>query len=174
MTAPRAAALAARTVTKPSTLRSSMRHIQTSKLQQLPRVASAQQQRCLHTPPPRRSGEASNPAMSFPCLDALEIKTAKLSARSMESGPEPSYTSGATEKFHSKEPLHLDWGGVLPEYDIAYETWGQLNSDKSNAILLHTGLSASSHAHSTESNPKPGWWEKLDRKSTRLNSSHWE
>lgn len=99
--------------------------------------------------------------MSFPCLDALEVKTAKLSARSMESGPEPSYTSGATLKFHSQEPLHLDWGGVLPEYDIAYETWGQLNSDKSNAILLHTGLSASSHAHSTEANPKPGWWEKF-------------
>lgn len=99
--------------------------------------------------------------MSFPCLDALEVKTAKLSARSMESGPEPSYTSGATEKFHSKEPLHLDWGGVLPEYDIAYETWGTINADKSNVILLHTGLSASSHAHSTESNPKPGWWEKF-------------
>ena len=99
--------------------------------------------------------------MSFPCLDALEVKTAKLSARSMESGPEPSYTSGATEKFHSKNPLHLDWGGVLPEYDVAYETWGELNADKSNAILLHTGLSASSHAHSTESNLKPGWWEKF-------------
>lgn len=28
-------------------------------------------------------------------------------------------------------------------------------------ILLHTGLSASSHAHSTEANPKPGWWEKF-------------
>ena len=99
--------------------------------------------------------------MSFPCLDALEVKTAKLSARSLASGPEPSYTSGATEKFHSKEPLHLDWGGVLPSYDIAYETWGKLSEDKSNAILLHTGLSASSHAHSTPSNPQPGWWEKF-------------
>lgn len=55
----------------------------------------------------------------------------------------------------------LDWGGVLPEFDIAYETWGTLNKDRSNAILLHTGLSASSHAHSTESNSKPGWWEKF-------------
>ncbi|KAL8709987.1 MAG: hypothetical protein Q9225_007373 [Loekoesia sp. 1 TL-2023] len=55
----------------------------------------------------------------------------------------------------------LDWGGVLPEFDIAYETWGELNQDKSNVILLHTGLSASSHAHSTSTNPKPGWWEKF-------------
>ncbi len=120
------------------------------------------QQRNLNSRPSRRSGtDSSNPAMSFPCLDALEVKTAKLSARSLASGPEPSYTSGATSLFHSKEPLHLDWGGVLPIYNIAYETWGTLNADHSNAILLHTGLSASSHAHSTEANPKPGWWEKF-------------
>jgi len=99
--------------------------------------------------------------MSFPCLDAQEAKSALLSARSLQSGPEPSYTTGQHEKFHCNEPLLLDWGGVLPEFDIAYETWGQLNSDRSNAILLHTGLSASSHAHSTPSNPKPGWWEKF-------------
>jgi len=36
---------------------------------------------------------------------------------------------------------------------------GTLNNDKTNAVLLHTGLSASSHAHSTEINPQPGWWE---------------
>jgi homoserine O-acetyltransferase len=44
---------------------------------------------------------------------------------------------------------------------LAYETWGTLNEDKSNAILIHTGLSASSHAKSHEKNTKPGWWEKF-------------
>ncbi|KAJ6002003.1 hypothetical protein N7499_002131 [Penicillium canescens] len=126
--------------------------------------------RLLHTVPPRKAASASpestgkdssNPAMSFPCLDAQEARSAQLSARSLESGPEPSYTTGQHESFHCDQPLLLDWGGVLPEFDVAYETWGQLNSDKSNAILLHTGLSASSHAHSTASNPKPGWWEKF-------------
>ncbi|KAK0121494.1 hypothetical protein ONS95_009788 [Cadophora gregata] len=105
--------------------------------------------------------EASNPAMAFPCLDALETKSATLEARSLSSGPEPSYTSGATLSYHCHDPLLLDWGGVLREFDIAYETWGEINADKSNVILLHTGLSASSHAHSTEQNPKPGWWEKF-------------
>lgn len=128
--------------------------------------------RRLHSVPPRNSQstaaaekqalkDASNPALSFPCLDAQEEKTARLTARSLESGPEPSYTTGHHERFHCEAPLLLDWGGVLPEFDVAYETWGTLNEDKSNAILLHTGLSASSHAHSTESNPKPGWWEKF-------------
>ncbi|KAE8154867.1 Alpha/Beta hydrolase protein [Aspergillus avenaceus] len=104
---------------------------------------------------------SSNPALSFPCLDAQDAKSALLSARSLESGPEPSYTTGHHEQYRCKEPLLLDWGGVLPEFDIAYESWGQLNPEKSNAILLHTGLSASSHAHSTDANPKPGWWEKF-------------
>lgn len=99
--------------------------------------------------------------MAFPCLDAQEAKTAMLNSRSLQSGPEPSYTSGQTESFHCDKPLLLDWGGVLSEFDIAYESWGELNSDKSNAILLHTGLSASSHAHSTPANSKPGWWEKF-------------
>lgn len=104
---------------------------------------------------------SSNPAMSFPCLDAQELKTQALQKKSTESGPEPSYTTGVHLVFHSKEPFLTDWGGVLRGFDIAYETWGTLNNDKSNAILLHTGLSASSHAHSTESNSKPGWWEKF-------------
>lgn len=99
--------------------------------------------------------------MAFPCLDALETRSATLEARSLSTGPEPAYTAGATEIFNCKESLLLDWGGVLPEFDIAYETWGTMNADKSNVILLHTGLSASSHAHSTESNPQPGWWEKF-------------
>ncbi|KAK4949238.1 Serine O-succinyltransferase [Elasticomyces elasticus] len=103
---------------------------------------------------------SSNPQLAFPCLDNVEERTQKLSRRSM-SGPEPSYTTGKHETFRSDEPILLDWGGVLPRFDIAYETWGTLNADKSNAVLLHTGLSASSHAHSTETNPKPGWWEKF-------------
>ncbi|RDA93298.1 hypothetical protein CP533_2021 [Ophiocordyceps camponoti-saundersi (nom. inval.)] len=111
---------------------------------------------------------SSNPALAFPCLDAVESRSARLRAAGSQTapirpqvGPEPSYTSGATQLFRSKAPLRLDWGGVLPEFDIAYETWGRLSDDKSNAILLHTGLSASSHARSTAVNGQPGWWERF-------------
>ncbi|KAL6718845.1 Serine O-succinyltransferase [Lecanora helva] len=111
---------------------------------------------------PLESSDSSNPALSFPCLDAQEARTASLTThRSATSGPEPSYTSGIHQKWQSQQPLLLDWGGILPNFTIAFESWGQLNNDRSNAILLHTGLSASSHAHSTEANPKPGWWEKF-------------
>ncbi|KAI1246447.1 hypothetical protein MGN70_013346 [Eutypa lata] len=124
--------------------------------------------RRLHSQPARRSAQSqtaaeasSNPAMAFPCLDAIETKSATLEARSLSTGPEPTYTTGATEVYRCSEPLQLDWGGTLPAFDIAYETWGTLNADASNAILLHTGLSASSHARSTPTNPQPGWWEKF-------------
>ena len=39
-------------------------------------------------------------------------------------------------------------GGVIPRLELAYETWGELNEEKTNAVLLHTGLSGSSHAKS--------------------------
>ncbi|KAI9779949.1 MAG: hypothetical protein M1839_007105 [Geoglossum umbratile] len=128
----------------------------------LPAVRSFRTQKPTKGPsstPIETPADSSNPPMAFPCLDALETRTASLEARSLSTGPEPSYTTGQHLTFQSQEPLPLDWGGVLPEFGIAYETWGTLNADRSNAILLHTGLSASSHAHSTPENPQPGWWE---------------
>ncbi|KAF2481666.1 homoserine O-acetyltransferase [Neohortaea acidophila] len=104
---------------------------------------------------------SSNPQLSFPCLDSAENKSRELTSKRSLAGPEPDYTTGEHQTFHCSEPLLLDWGGVLPSFDIAWEAWGTLNADKSNAVLIHTGLSASSHAHSTEANPKPGWWEKF-------------
>ncbi|CAN6653623.1 hypothetical protein TRVA0_026S01860 [Trichomonascus vanleenenianus] len=96
--------------------------------------------------------------MSFPCLDRLEKRT-----QSFESGPEPAYSfvSSGYEKYISNQPMRLDYGGTLPEFEIAYETWGRLSPQKDNAILIHTGLSASSHAKSHDKNTKPGWWEKF-------------
>jgi hypothetical protein len=45
-------------------------------------------------------------------------------------------------------PLSVCFQGVLAEVTLAYETWGKLNEAKDNAVLLQTGLSASSHAKS--------------------------
>lgn len=112
-------------------------------------------------PPPFTESGASNPQMTFPCLDAVELRTQQIQSRSMLNGPEPSYTTGAHKTFTSKIPILLDYGGILQEFTIAYETWGELNADKTNVILLHTGLSASSHAKSNPANPRPGWWEKF-------------
>ena len=59
------------------------------------------------------------------------------------------------------DPFVLYRGGVLQQARIAYESWGQLNSARSNALLLFTGLSPSAHAASNEYDPSPGWWQKM-------------
>ena len=76
-------------------------------------------------------------------------------------GPEPTYDKivSGYQTFRHEDRFPLDWGGTLPGFDIAYETWGELSAERDNAVLLHTGLSASSHAHSHPDNPNPGWWE---------------
>jgi homoserine O-acetyltransferase len=62
---------------------------------------------------------------------------------------------------HFDQPLTLRSGRVLPSYDLVYETYGELNADKSNAILICHALSGDHHAagyHSMD-DKKPGWWD---------------
>lgn len=51
--------------------------------------------------------------------------------------------------------------GALQSPQIAYETWGTLNAERSNAVLLFTGLSPSAHAASSVADPSTGWWEDM-------------
>mmetsp|Transcript_96702 Transcript_96702/g.235092 ORF Transcript_96702/g.235092 Transcript_96702/m.235092 type:complete len:537 (+) Transcript_96702:99-1709(+) len=75
---------------------------------------------------------------------------------------EPSYATGdmaGYNVFHHADPFPLSTGFQLPELKVAYETWGELNAHKDNAILVQCGMSASSHACSHSGNPARGWWE---------------
>ncbi|KAJ2907894.1 homoserine O-acetyltransferase, partial [Coemansia aciculifera] len=96
--------------------------------------------------------------MDFPCIDKLETRQ-----RDLLAGPEPTYEKVVTgyKTYSHPTPFVCDHGGQLQGIQLAYETWGQLNAAKSNAILIHTGLSGSSHARSHEENASPGWWEKF-------------
>lgn len=62
---------------------------------------------------------------------------------------------------HFEEPLPLDSGRELPEYQLIYETYGELNQDRSNAILVCHALSGDHHAagYHSPTDRKPGWWE---------------
>ena len=50
-------------------------------------------------------------------------------------------------------------GGALHGARIAYETWGELNPARDNAVLLFTGLSPPAHAASSNADSTEGWWE---------------
>ena len=63
--------------------------------------------------------------------------------------------------IHFDEDLALRSGKTLSGFDLMIETYGELNQDRSNAILICHALSGDHHAagfHS-ESDAKPGWWD---------------
>jgi homoserine O-acetyltransferase/O-succinyltransferase len=64
--------------------------------------------------------------------------------------------------FGADSPLALDGGGALSPVTIAYETYGDLNADRSNAVLICHALTGDHHVASP--NPitgKPGWWSRV-------------
>jgi len=67
----------------------------------------------------------------------------------------------ATRFAKLPDPFPFWRGGELRGGQVAFETWGELNPARDNAILLFTGLSPSAHAASTAADPTPGWWEKM-------------
>ncbi|UTA48217.1 homoserine O-acetyltransferase [Simiduia sp. 21SJ11W-1] len=63
--------------------------------------------------------------------------------------------------YESQAPLQLACGRVLESYQLIYETYGQLNADASNAVLICHALSGTHHAagYHSEDDRKPGWWD---------------
>jgi homoserine O-acetyltransferase len=65
-------------------------------------------------------------------------------------------------RFSSNRPLRLDAGVELSPFQIAYKTYGTLNADRSNAVLLCHALTGDQHVASQHPvTGKPGWWETM-------------
>jgi homoserine O-acetyltransferase len=67
------------------------------------------------------------------------------------------------QKAHFDAPIKLRSGAELPSYDIAYETYGELNAARSNAVLVCHALNASHHVAGIYENEPAnvGWWDNL-------------
>ncbi|WP_089688795.1 homoserine O-succinyltransferase MetX [Billgrantia gudaonensis] len=74
--------------------------------------------------------------------------------------PDDSVGLVTPQTAHFDDPLTLACGMTLPAYDLTYETYGTLNAERNNAVLICHALSGHHHAagyHDDER--KPGWWD---------------
>jgi len=69
----------------------------------------------------------------------------------------------AAQTAHFDQPLTLKSGAVLPQFDLVYETYGKLNAEQSNAVLICHALSGTHHVAGkySEDDKYPGWWDNL-------------
>jgi homoserine O-acetyltransferase len=70
--------------------------------------------------------------------------------------------SSDTVTFPEREPLRLDCGALLAPFTIAYKTYGTLNPERSNAILVCHALTGDQYVASDHPvTGKPGWWTSM-------------
>ena len=79
----------------------------------------------------------------------------------------------ARRYFDLPSPFAMKRGGELLGAVLAYETWGELNAAKDNAIFILTGLSPSAHAASNADDPSPGWWEEMIGPGKHIDTNRW-
>ncbi|HUQ74714.1 MAG TPA: homoserine O-acetyltransferase [Burkholderiales bacterium] len=82
----------------------------------------------------------------------------------MNAPHDPSSVGAVTaQKMAFDAPLRLKGGAELPSYELAYETYGELNAAKSNAVLVCHALNASHHVAGYYADDKDniGWWDNL-------------
>ena len=71
-------------------------------------------------------------------------------------------TNGGTWRCPADKVLRLDSGATLAPLEIGYKTYGRLNADRSNAVLVCHALTGDQHAASTHPiTGKPGWWSRV-------------
>ena len=77
-------------------------------------------------------------------------------------------------RFHPlPSPFPMKRGGELHGARIAYETWGELNAARDNAVLIVTGLSPDAHAASNAGNTEAGWWESMLGPGKPIDTDRW-
>jgi homoserine O-acetyltransferase/O-succinyltransferase len=84
-----------------------------------------------------------------------------------------------SQSLHFEEPLLLQSGKSIRAYDLTYETYGTLNADKSNAVLVCHALNASHHVAGVYANAdaklqekSAGWWDNMIGPGKPVDTNH--
>jgi len=106
----------------------------------------------------RRTGQALRNQGEDPILTAADPRVAVPGGVRDEVDP----VQGRLAHFPADLPLRMDSGAVLAPFTLAYQTYGELNSDRSNAVLVCHALTGDQHvANMHPITGKPGWWSTM-------------
>ena len=91
-----------------------------------------------------------------------------------DSIPDDSVGLVSPQTLHIDTPITLEGGRTLPVYDLVFETYGELNQDASNAILICHALSGDHHVagYYTMEDKKPGWWDNVIGPGKAIDTNH--
>lgn len=78
-------------------------------------------------------------------------------------------------RFAGFGELPLEGGAVLPSFRLAYETWGELNPARDNAVLILHALTGDSHVRGPAGpgHPTAGWWDDLVGPGAAIDTGRW-
>ncbi|MGN5352246.1 homoserine O-succinyltransferase MetX [Ralstonia sp. L16] len=97
-----------------------------------------------------------------PAVTAADAAQADTSSSKAHQG-KPANAIGLVvpERMHFAEPLQLRNGSQISGYDLMVETYGTLNADRSNAVLICHALNASHHVAGVHAEGEVGWWDNM-------------
>ncbi|QGQ21139.1 homoserine O-acetyltransferase [Cellulomonas sp. JZ18] len=78
-------------------------------------------------------------------------------------------------QFADLGPFALESGGRLPAVRLAYETWGELDADGGNAVLVLHALTGDSHVTGPagDGHPTAGWWQSMVGPGAPIDTDRW-
>lgn len=80
-----------------------------------------------------------------------------------------------SRRFADVGPVDLELGGHVEDVRVAYETWGRLDAERSNAVLVLHALTGDSHVVGSTGpgHPTPGWWDGLIGPGAAIDTDRW-
>ncbi|WP_448711371.1 homoserine O-acetyltransferase MetX [Microbacterium profundi] len=112
---------------------------------------------------------------TVPSARVTEADTRLLRARPPVTGAWRDGDPAGHRKFAASGPFQTESGVELPSIRIAYETWGELNAARDNAILVLHALTGDSHlrGEAGAGHPTAGWWQEIVGPGAAVDTDRW-